>query len=266
MENVKTVTIFVKVPKEKCSVFLHWKHIELSSLMLKTGLKRHLASFTALALLSLFPFISCEKADPVNSKTGNQENKENTENTGQPEGNTAPGKILIVYYSYTGHCDEIVTALSSNLEKADKLRIREVDEDVDYNANNYKLGSDLINAIRKAPGQASSYPAIKDVDKKAGDYDTIIVVTPLWHSQMAAIMQTYLFQNGAAMKGKNIGLVVSSASSGISGVESDAKRLIPDGKFYGTSLWINSANHSKRASLVKEWLEPVSDEQYRSVR
>ena len=93
------------------------------------------------------------------------------------------------------------------------------------------------------------------MDKKAGDYDTIIVVTPLWHSQMAAIMQTYLFQNGAAMKGKNIGLVVSSASSGISGVESDAKRLIPDGKFYGSSLWINSANHSKRENLVKEWLE-----------
>ncbi len=220
--------------------------------MLKTGLKRHLATFTALTLLSLFPLISCEKADPDNSGTGNQEN---TENTRQPEGNTDPGKILIVYYSYTGHCDAIVTALSSNLEKADKLRIREVDEGVDYNANNYKLGSDLINAIKKAPGQASSYPAIKDVDKKAGDYDTIIVVTPLWHSQMAAIMQAYLFQNAAAMKGKNIGLVVSSASSGISGVESDVKRLIPDGKFYGTSLWINNSNRSNRQSLVKEWLE-----------
>lgn len=220
--------------------------------MLKTGLKRHWAAFTALALLSLFPFLSCEKADPDNSGTGNQEN---TENTQQPESNTDPGKILIAYYSYTGHCEAIVTALSSNLEKADILRIREVDEGADYNANNYKLGSDLINAIRKAPGQASSYPAIKDADKKAGDYDTFIVVTPLWHSQMAAIMQTYLFQNGAAMKGKNIGLVVSSASSGISGVESDAKRLIPDGKFHGTSLWINSSNHSKRESLVKEWLE-----------
>ena len=223
--------------------------------MLKTGTKRHLAMFTALTMLSLFSFISCEKADLDNSGTGSQENTENTENTQLPEGNTDPGKILIVYYSYTGHCDAIVTELSSNLESADRLRIREVDEGVDYNANNYKLGSDLINAIKKAPGQASSYPAIKDVDKKAVDYDTIIVVTPLWHSQMAAIMQAYLFQNGAAMKGKNIGLVVSSASSGISGVESDAKRLIPDGKFYGTSLWINNSNRSNRQSLVKEWLE-----------
>jgi len=37
-------------------------------------------------------------------------------------------------------------------------------------------------------------------------------------------------------------------------VESDAKRLIPDGNFYGTSLWINNSNRSKRESLVKEWL------------
>ena len=35
----------------------------------------------------------------------------------------------------------------------------------------------------------------------------------------------------------------------------DAKRLIPDGKFYGPSLWINNSNRSNRQSLVKEWLE-----------
>ena len=221
--------------------------------MQNTGMKRHLAAFTALSLLLLFPFVSCEKADPAQSGTENQENPENGQ---EPQGSSAdPGKILIVYYSYTGHCEEIVTALSSNLAKADILHIREADAGADYNANGYKLGSDMINAINKAPDQTASYPAIKAVDKKAEDYDTVIVVTPLWHSRMAAIMQTYLFQNGGKMKGKHIGLVVSSASSGISGVESDARRLLPDGKFHDASLWINSANHSKRASLVKEWLE-----------
>lgn len=220
--------------------------------MQKSRIKKHLAAFASLALLTIFPFVSCEKENPDNTGT---ESQENTENTQPQEGNTDSGKVLIVYYSYTGHCEEIVTALSSNLEKADILRIKEADENADYNANGYKLGSDMINAINKAPDQASSYPAIKDVDKKAEDYDTIIVVTPLWHSRMAAIMQAYLFQNRAKMKGKNIGLVVSSASSGISGVESDAKRLLPDGKFYGSSLWINHQNHSKRASLVKDWLE-----------
>ena len=198
--------------------------------------------------------LSCEKLMPENQEE--QKNSEQVENGNGQNNSTTPGKILIAYYSYTGHSREIVTALKNNLT-ADVLEIKAVDENVDYNANGYKVGSDLINAINANPSQASSYPGIKAVDKKAEDYDTIIIVTPLWHSRMAAITQAYLFQEGAKMKGKKIGLVVSSHSSGISGVESDAKRLIPEGKFYSSSLWISNANHSKRADLVKEWLKAI---------
>ena len=204
-------------------------------------------------LLSCLFVVSCEKVTP--EKQEGQNNEEQTEG-GNGQNTSDPGKILIAYYSYTGHSREIVTTIMDNLT-ADVLEIKAVDENVDYNANNYKAGSDLINAINAAPDKASSYPGIKTVDKKTEDYDTIIIVTPLWHSRMAAITQTYLFQEGAKMKGKNIGLVVSSHSSGISGVESDAKRLIPEGKFYSSSLWINNANHSKRADLVKDWLKTL---------
>ncbi len=58
---------------------------------------------------------------------------------------------------------------------------------------------------------------------------------------MAAPLQTFLFNHGAEMTGKRIGLIVSSASSGISNVESDAKRLIPNGNFLTPSLWIRSS-------------------------
>ena len=213
---------------------------------------KKILTLCAILLTCLFA-VSCEKVTPENQEDLNNE-EQNEGGNGQ---NTSdPGKILIAYYSYTGHSREIVTTLSDNLT-ADVLEIKAVDENVDYNANNYKAGSDLINAINANPGKASSYPGIMAVDKKAEDYDTIIIVTPLWHSRMAAITQTYLFQEGAKMKGKNIGLVVSSHSSGISGVESDAKRLIPEGKFYSSSLWINNANHSKRADLIKDWLKTL---------
>ena len=204
-------------------------------------------------LLTCLFAVSCEKVTPENQE---EQNNEEQNEGGNGQNTSDLGKILIAYYSYTGHSREIVTTLSDNLT-ADILEIKAVDENMDYNANNYKAGSDLINAINANPGKASSYPGIKAVDKKAEDYDTIIIVTPLWHSQMAAITQTYLFQEGTKMKGKNIGLVVSSHSSGISGVESDAKRLIPEGKFYSSSLWINNANHSKRVDLVKEWLKSI---------
>lgn len=56
------------------------------------------------------------------------------------------------------------------------------------------------------------------------------------------------------MAGKKIGLIVSSASSGISGVERDAKRLIPEGNFT-KSLWIRSYQVSSAPKMVSEWLK-----------
>ena len=110
-------------------------------------------------------------------------------------------KTLVVYYSYTGNC-------------------------------RYALGTQLLNAIKANPNDASSYPAIDPVETSLDDYETIIIVTPLWWSQMAANMQTYLFNYGSQMAGKHIGLIVSSASSGISGVVDDCKRLVPDGNYF----------------------------------
>jgi hypothetical protein len=71
---------------------------------------------------------------------------------------------------------------------------------------------------------------------------------------MAAFMQTYLFKYGAQMAGKNVGLIVSSHSSGISSVVADAKRLLPEATFLGESLWINQSNRSRQNDLVETWL------------
>ena len=74
---------------------------------------------------------------------------------------------------------------------------------------------------------------------------------------MAAPMQSFLFQYGKEMAGKNIGLIVSSASSGISGVEGDAKRLIPDGDFLSPSLWIRSSQTSDAKTILQDWLQAI---------
>ena len=128
---------------------------------------------------------------------------------------------------------------------------------IDYAANNYAIGSAQIQAIRNNPGSASSYPAIDPVEVEFGQYGTIIVAAPLWWSNMAAPLQTFLFNHGAEMTGKRIGLIVSSASSGISNVESDAKRLIPNGNFLTPSLWIRSSQTSNCHSIITEWLKNI---------
>ena len=166
-------------------------------------------------------------------------------------------KTLVVYYSYTNNVNSVVTELTKQIE-ADVVRIEPAEKGLDYAANNYAIGSAQIAAIRNNPNDASSYPAIDPVDVNLADYDCIIIGAPLWWSQMAAPLQTFLFHNGPAMAGKKIGLIVSSASSGISGVEGDAKRLIPGGDFLSPSLWIRSSQTSNSATLIQQWLKDIN--------
>jgi len=168
------------------------------------------------------------------------------------------GKTLVVYYSYTNNCHEIVTSLTSQIE-ADVMRIEPADKTQKYEANNYAIGTALLNAIKAAPNDAASYPAIDPVSiTDLSQYQNIIIVTPLWWSQMAAIMQTYLFNYGAQMAGKHVALIVSSHSSGISGVVADSERLVKNVTWMGDALHINASNHSNRASLIQNWLPTLN--------
>lgn len=168
-------------------------------------------------------------------------------------------KTLVVYYSYTNNVNRIVTELTEQIE-ADVIRVEPAEKGLDYAANNYAIGSAQIAAIRSNPDDAASYPAIDPVNVNLSQYSTVIIGAPLWWSNMAAPLQTFLFHYGQDMAGKKIGLIVSSASSGISGVEADAKRLIPDGDFLSPSLWIRSSQTSNAATLVSDWLKNIGYE------
>ena len=168
------------------------------------------------------------------------------------------GKTLVVYYSYTGNCQQIVESLTAQIE-ADVMRIEPTDKTQKYEANGYAIGTALLTAIKNNPNDATSYPAIDPVSiTDLSQYQNIIIVTPLWWSQMAAIMQTYLFYYGAQMAGKHVALIVSSHSSGISGVVADAERLVKNVTWMCDALWINASNHSNRASLIQNWLPTLN--------
>ena len=166
-------------------------------------------------------------------------------------------KTLIVYYSYTNNTEQIVDDLKTMIN-ADVIEVEPANKNLDYAANNYAIGTEQLNKIKNNPNDESSYPAIDPVIVDMSKYNTVIIATPLWWSQMASNMQTLLFKYGDEMAGKNIGLIVSSHSSGISGVEADAKRLVPNGKFYTKSLWINASKHSQRKALLEQWLKDVN--------
>lgn len=165
-------------------------------------------------------------------------------------------RTLLVYYSYTNNVHKIVSELQNQID-ADVVRIEPTEKGLDYAANNYAIGSALIAAIRNNPDDANSYPTIDPVKVDISQYSTIIIGAPLWWNNMAAPMQTFLFQHGNEMAGKNIGLIVSSASSGISGVEADARRLVPGGNFLSRSLWIRSSQTSGAGTMIENWLKEI---------
>ncbi len=67
-------------------------------------------------------------------------------------------KNLVAYYSYTNNVERIVTALKSQID-VDVIEIEPAEKGLDYAANNYALGTQLLNAIRNNPNDAASYPA-----------------------------------------------------------------------------------------------------------
>ena len=166
----------------------------------------------------------------------------------------ASSKTLVAYYSYTGDCEAIVTELTRQIS-ADVVEIEPAEKGLRYEANGYALGTQLLNAIKAAPNDAASYPAIDPVNVSLSEYSTVIIVTPLWWSQMAAIMQSYLFHVGSQLTDKKVGLIVSSASSSISGVVADCKRLVPDAEYLSENLWINNSNRSQTSALLANWIE-----------
>ena len=167
------------------------------------------------------------------------------------------GKTLVVYYSYTGNCRDLVNELTTKI-RADVLEIQPAEKGLKYEANNYALGTQLLNAIKANPDDASSYPAIDPVTTSLSDYSNVIIVTPLWWSQMAAIMQAFLFNYNSQMSGKHVAMIVSSASSGISGVVSDARRLLPSVSWMGDALWINNSNRKNASSLIENWCKTLN--------
>ena len=204
------------------------------------------ATFIAVGLNACSP----DDNEPDNPQTETPETPDNPNPT-------PTGKTLIVYYSYTNNVHSIINDLQTQIE-ADVVRVEPTEKGIDYAANNYAIGSALIQAIRDNPNDANSYPSIETTIDNLSDYDRIIIGAPLWWSNMAAPLQTFLFQYGSQMEGKNIGLIVSSASSGINGVESDAKRLIPGGNFLTPSLWIRSSQTSNCHLVIADWLNEIN--------
>lgn len=90
-------------------------------------------------------------------------------------------KTLIVYYSRTNVTKEIANKIQSKLN----CDIEEITDNKNYNG---KIGF-LKGGFQASTGRGSK---IKEISKNPADYDLVIIGTPVWASNMATPIFTYL--------------------------------------------------------------------------
>lgn len=98
-------------------------------------------------------------------------------------------KTLIVYYSRT----QVTKKIAELIQKELKCDIEEITDDGKYNG---KLGY-IKGGMNASMGRTSD---INPVSKNPSDYDLVIIGTPVWASNMATPIYTYLLENKNEIK------------------------------------------------------------------
>ncbi len=111
-------------------------------------------------------------------------------------------KYLVVYYSRTGFtkrlAQEIAMALSSDIEEIVDMKDRS-------GVKGFMAGG--RDAMRR------DLTEIKQIEKDPGNYDIVIIGTPVWAANMTPAIRTYIYQNKE--KFKNVAFFCTTGGTGI---------------------------------------------------
>ena len=110
-------------------------------------------------------------------------------------------KTLVVYYSRTNTTKKIAEEIKNKLN----CDIEEISDDKKYSG---KLGY-IRGGFNATTGKTSE---LKNISKNPSDYDLIIIGTPVWASNMATPIYTYLEKYHAQIK--NIACFCTCISGG----------------------------------------------------
>lgn len=158
-------------------------------------------------------------------------------------------RCLVLYYTYSGVTQTLAEAISNDcngtlLEVVDHGNYPRPESSTTYTyANNERTQID-----------AGVWPEINTSVEKFDDYDAVIICTPLWNGKMANPMLAFLHNHADKLASKQVALAVTSWSSGITNVVTDAHNQLPDAIFVGDPLHINYNNRSNISAMASAWV------------
>ena len=175
-----------------------------------------------LTLLMAFGALGC------GSESGKAEEKAapaaNTQpsSTSQAKPVEAKGKILVAYFSATGHTKTLVETAAKALG-ADLYEIRPkqpyTSQDLNYNDETTRA------TVEQKDDKAR--PALADKNAKIADYETIVLAYPIWWGQAPRIMDTFV--ESYDFTGKKLTAICTSGGSDI-GTSADYLQKLTKGK------------------------------------
>ena len=138
-------------------------------------------------------------------------------------------KKIIVYYSLEGNTEYVADKLSDAIE-AGKLRLIPEKAYVDKGFAKFIWGGKSAVMAEK--------PRLKPYSLDA-DFEEIIIGFPVWASNIAPPIRTFVYENKELIKGKRISAFACQSGSGAEKAFSKLRSLLEIDEFHSTAVFID---------------------------
>ena len=139
---------------------------------------------------------------------------------------SSSGKVLVAYFSFTSN----TKAYAEKIAEMTGGDLYEIVPEVVYGSENSNYYDQSTRAYKEQYNTGGEQrPAIKETLANASQYDIVFLGSPIWYGKSPRVILTFLDKYG--FKGKTIIPFVTSASSGISNVNSELSSSFPDIKW-----------------------------------
>lgn len=157
-------------------------------------------------------------------------------------------KTLVVYYSRTGNTKKVGEEISKELG-ADS------EEVIDLKNRKGALGY----FISGKDAMQKKLTKIKPIEKDPKKYDRIIIGTPVWGSNMAPAIRTYLTNN--KLDGKKVNFFCTAGGSGMVGAIGNMEGLVPKSEIGGNlAVLTRDVKSGVYKKKVEEFIDVLSEE------
>lgn len=154
-------------------------------------------------------------------------------------------KTLIIYFSWSGN----TRAVANTIQELTGYDIVEIEVKEPYSSV-----YDEVTARARQELDNDICPALATQVENIGEYDTLIVGTPIWSSRLAPPVKSFLVMYD--LTGKKIAPFCTHGGSGTAQSVNNIRSVCPDSEIL-QSLAISSSQAKNARSSVERWLHTI---------